>query len=554
MANERLRFELEGVEITPPEEWESMTYSATFENGSVEGNISTSTMTFFLDAAKSLHQHRVNGLSGGTGIFEGPCAKVFDQDATTTIPMFDGFVDMANDEYKERDFKGPNFTDPTEVVASLKRLNSLNELDERAKHNTMGYLESIGVFSDSDYVDVKWVIEQRFDPVGLVLTFSVTYMFIKEVGEAIERVKKLAADLSAHVAGGATGPIAAGIWLGVVILINILYIATMLANVINLMEKTINNLISPIRIHKGIRLRTLIENSLNHLGFQLDCDIVELDTFVYLPSRPNGTGTLVDKILNLVKVNNKGIPNGAADFGYFVSDALELVLRLFNGKSVIQGNTVFIRTESSEFWRRNANYTLPDLLLDEVEFNTDELKANRLHRFETDISDEFTISDFDGTNVEYITTPLTVNDQRKNGIRGLDDKSIPMALGNVKGELGAIENAVLAVAQFAEDAVNIFGSNKDFTSKIKNRVKILKMSGDTFNVAKLLYMPNNDGLIPLNHRDFLSASVLADKYYSKRILRGERLQPPKVSIPEHTNCTVQASRFQRIITKFVFYN
>ena len=513
MPDEIVKVQIEGQDVIPPLDIDQLSYKATFDNGRAEATISTTELTFVLDAAKMLHEHRIKGLSGGPGIFEGPCIKVLSENIDNTLSMFDGYVDMANDTYVERDFKGLNFTDPTEVIASLKSLSSLDDLESRAEANSAGYLESIGVFTDEDYVPVKWVIDQPFDVVGFVLTVSVTYTFVKEVSEAIERISNRINDVQAHTAGGATGPIAAAIFLALSILIELAYIAIMLAQVINLMEKMITNMISPVREHQGIRLKTLLEKSMNHFGYQFDTNIDELDWFVYLPSKPFGIGTLTDRLLNLVKINTKGIPN-PEDYGYVISDAMELCETLFNARYVIIDDTVHLYPDDDPFWVKESSYTLPDILLNEVRFNTQDLRANRLYRFETDISDTHTITEFEGTNIETITTPITTRDERKNGIRGLEDLAIPMALGKRKGELNVIEEAILAVAGFAEDAVNIFGANKDFRSKIKQRVDFLKMSSDTFTVPKLLYIPGDDGLIPEDHLDFLSARALDTKFYS----------------------------------------
>ena len=509
MSLDRVTFRLDGTEIAAPREWEGMAIKATFDNDGNEANISTDQFTFVSDAADTLHAHRIGGLTGGPGIFEGPCFDIFINNQSSTFKAFEGFVSMTGD-YTERGFKGANFTNPTEVVARLGKLNDINSLQKRIEGIDVQYLKSEGVYTDADYIDVPWIIEAKFDPVQFITTGVVVYAITKETIEAATRLSNNTKEIITTITDVPTGPARAIILLGLQILIETAYIIVMFAQVLNLMDTLLNNIISPKRIHKGITLRTLVGNALNHFGFELVSPIPELDSYVYLPSKPDGLGTLTNRLLNLVDVINEGIPN-RSDYGYLITDAIELCLRTFNARLSIVGNKVHIRTKADTWWIKQSSYVMPPVLLDSIKFNTDELKANILLAFTTDVSDEFTITDSKGAIFENITQTGTVINERKVEIAGLDvEGDLPMSLGSRKDELSAIEKALIPLAGLADVLI---GTN--LRARIKERLGVLKTSGQQHSIAKLLYMPNGKN-IDVNHRDNLSATYLWDAYHSEK--------------------------------------
>ena len=509
MSLDRATFRLDGTEIAAPREWEGMAIKATFDNDGNEANISTDAFNFVADAADFLHAHRLGGLTGGPGIFEGPCFDIFISNKTTTYKAFEGFVSMTGD-YTERGFKGPNFTNPTDVLAKLGKLNDINSLEQRIEGIDVQYLKSEGVYTDEDYVDVPWIIEAKFDPIQFITTGLVVYAITKETIEAFTRILDNIKEIADTTSDVPTGPFRAVLLLAAQILIEAAYVLVMFAQVLNLMDTLLNMIISPKRIHKGITLRTLVGNALSHFGFELVSPIADLDNYVYLPSKPDGLGTLTDKVLNLVSVINEGIPN-RTDYGYLITDAIELCLRTFNARLNIVGNKVHIRTKLDPWWIKQSSYIMPPVLLDSIKFNTDDLKANVFIAFATDISEEFTLSDTQGTVFENITQPRTVKNERKVQIAGLDrEGDLPIALGSRKDELNAIEKALRVPAGITDALI---GTN--LVARIENREGALKTSGQIHNVAKLLYMPGGKS-IAVNHRDFLSAPYLWDAYHSEK--------------------------------------
>lgn len=517
MPKDTITFRIEKQPIAAPRNWEDVKVKATFDNFNSQANITIDSFEFVRDAKDAIVNHRKGGLTGGVGMFEGPCFDVTASNSEGAVNLFDGYLDMI-EKYEELDFKGNDLQNPNEVHCGIKKLNGLNQLDDQIQGITLGFLEEKGVYSDSDYVNVDWIKEGQTNFLELILTQIAIYIFIKETVQAIKELQDIIVDGTAYAGIPAAGPIITVIWFVLTVAVRATYVFIMIAQVISLMQQLINTLISIKRQNKAMSLRTSIGNALGFFGYGFESPLTDMDDFYLMPSKPNGVNTsIIDKLQREPKIIDKGIPN-PQDFGYAVSEMIELALRLFNARLAIVGDTVHLRTLSDPWWIKQATYTMPSVRINSKKYNTNELSANVFIKFSTDSSDSWTIDNFTGTNYEVITTPKTIKDKRKNGIRGLDEIGLPVALGTRKGKLNIVEKEVLAVAQFAEDAVNIFGANKDFTSGIKQRTGLLKMSDYQWNVPKLLYLKQQSkGLrIPSNHRDRLSAKALWDNYYSEK--------------------------------------
>lgn len=518
MSKDTITFRIDKQPIAAPRNWEDIKVKATFDNFNSQANITIDSFEFVRDAKDAIVNHRKGGLTGGVGIFEGPCFDVTQSNSEGAFQLFDGYLDMAN-SYEEFDFKGNDLDNPNEVHCGIKKLNGLNQLEAQIEGITLGYLEDKGVYSDSDYVDVEWVREGHTNLFELAMIQIALYVFVKEIQQSIRDLGEFISDGVGYTgAGGVLGPAVAIIWFALTIIVRAAYIVVMIAQVISLMQQLINALISIKRKNKAISLKTMIGNALDFFGYTLETPLVDMDNFYYMPSKPHGVVTnITDKFQKEAKVIDKGIPN-PQDFGYAVTEAIEIALRMFNARLAIVGNVVHLRTLSDAWWVKQATYTMPSVRINSKKYNTNELSANVFIRFQTDSTDKWTIDNFEGTNYEVITTPNKITDKRKNGLKGLDEIALPVALGTRKGNLNVVEKALLSLASFAENAVNIFGGDKDFTSGIKQRQGLLKMSDYQWNVPKILYLKQQSkGLrIPANYKDVLSAKALWDNYHSEK--------------------------------------
>ena len=224
-----------------------------------------------------------------------------------------------------------------------------------------------------------------------------------------------------------------------------------------------------------------------------------------------------------------GIPD-SIDFGYTLAEMLELVNRMFSSQLSIIGNTVHQEPLLNDsFWLSLATYQLPDVENEVKLYNTKDLTGRYLVSFDTDITDEWTIINFRGTNFEVVTQPTTINNKKRVLISGYDESRIPCALPNRKDKLSFLEEKVLEVAQVIDGVVNFFGGFSNNAARIKSRVGLLKVTGDNIDVAKLMLLNSGGAFgytIPTIHRNILNAKYLWNNYVSDRsfVAHGKRGQ------------------------------
>jgi len=316
-----------------------------------------------------------------------------------------------------------------------------------------------------------------------------------------------------------------------------------LVAVVKMTTAIVNAFIPAIRNHKAIRLKKLIQAAAIYAGYELETDIALLENIVYLPSNPNVDKPNAAGFVGIQGSIKKGIPN-SSDYGYSIIELLQLAKSLFNAKfAVSSGNKLQFRSKNSSYWLKTSSYVLPDVLTDSVKYNTEELAANRLIAFETDLRDIWTIENFQGTNYEVITDAVTVFNAKAKQLKGLSEVRIQTCLGNRKDNLTALESLLKGFASVADAVASLFGGNSNLAAQVQSRVNVLKVSDNNTSKPKLLYV-NASGLIPANHREFLSAKALYNQFWIEESFvsdnwHGQKLKHEQVRIPFGMNDYLQ---------------
>ena len=178
------------------------------------------------------------------------------------------------------------------------------------------------------------------------------------------------------------------------------------------------------------------------------------------------------------------------------------------------GNTIELRAKNDPFWLQQSQWEIPDILINTLRYNVNELNATNLVSFGVDTSDEWTIDNYAGTAVEIKTDPISVINQRAVLLKGLDEVNFECALGTRKDQLNAIENLLKNVAGVIDNVTGVFGGGTNFRSKVTTRIGVLKQSTNWHTVPKLLYL--NGGRMPVNHKQLWNADILWRKYHNEK--------------------------------------
>lgn len=533
---------INGKTLSVPREFFDVGTKASFDQNP-QANLTTDTFTFVLDAAKEIRAHIDNGLKSGVGIFEGMPLEISATGRGNSISVFNGIIDLQDNAIINNELG--------QVEAKIKQDNGLNNLQDQIEALDFGFLLEIGVIKESDYVDVDYVVIKLDSTLEAITMLITIFLLSKELIDSIKSISEQIGTIAGILASGISGSIGAALYAVGVAVAEIIFAAAILALIIKLGEALLELLIQPKRTHKAIPLKTLLEKTCKHIGYGFNTTVEDLDNVVYLPSNTT-TDDYGDSIFIQVPGTIKqGIPN-ATDFGYTCTELFELARMLFNGRFLIDKNTIQFHTENSEFWIKRATWIKPDVLKAQgFRFNTDEIKSSININLQTDVTDEYTIDNFLGTVFQVITDAKTVINVRNKTIKNLDIVSIPCALGNRKEKLNGFEKLLSEMAGLFDEVAKSFGGNSNLKGRITEKIGVLKVSFNNHAVPKLLWLEN--GKMPSNHRELFSAKTLWEKYHVEKSFVQNNFERQRV-IFENERIPFGFDDFTKVVNNSYFHD
>jgi len=502
--NSEAKFLLDGQQLNAPIEWEDITIEANYENDSIQPSLSVEDFVFPLEARDAINKWIADGKNNGVGIFEGMPFQLTLFNNQPIQENFKAFIDFTNG-YKDLLEEG-------KVEVSIIKDNSLDNFFEQIEGTTYGYLESIGAVGTSNYTTVDYVVEKKFNMFELLMSSVILFLMIKELAEAINTLADAILNAIAHVSGGLSGTIAGAVYAVAKAIIVLIYVLVILAAVIELAKKLLDTLLPPKREHLGITIREALRVVCSHFGYGFSSPISEMDV-VYLPSNPNLDKKTLGGFISVTQGTQSGIPN-IIDYGYKCDEMFTLAKNLFNAKISIVNGVIEFRSRNDPYWQQTSTWQLPSILLDNKQYNTDEIKPETLLSFSTDLNDDWTIDNYLGTAYEIRQTQITTIRKRAVLLKGLNEIQFNVALGSRKDELNALEKFLKEVANFIDTLTSFFGGGTNFASKVTSRLGVLKQSTNWHSIPKTLYL--SGGRLPSNHRDLWNAKILYDQYHNEK--------------------------------------
>ena len=483
---------LDGKNLGEPTNWDGLLVQLAWERGQIQPTLSGDRLVFVGESRDYILEWFEQ-----YGPFQGIPYKIGISNRFVNLIIFDGYLDLSDNIQ----FEDPSEKDgsPLQLAVTLKKRDSNDTFETRMSGLTAGFLESEGVYGSGDYRSIKYLIQKPdgVDPVELALVLFMIYNTIILVIEAAARVSEAIADLIAHTSGGQTGPIAGPIFAVAIALLNAALAVLISIQTLKATLDLIEQMISPVREHKGITFKTYLTKAAEFAGFNLNAPIDGLD-FVILPT-PSGEN-------ENIKI---GVPR-ASDAGYNLGEALEIAKIMFNAETRTVGKTVELRTKSDEYWRTPSNFLFPDNRLELRNINTDDLVANKSINFDFDVSDEWTVERWKGTNYVVSVSPKQTKEEDLVGVKGRDEINIPFCLGNRKNKLSALEKGLLSLAETTDSLVETFGGKGKAAGKVKDRKGMLILSSRNYSKPKILSMSGK--FLNANHRSLLSAKALYNNY------------------------------------------
>lgn len=489
---DNVKFELLG-ESEGVRDWQGLQIIATFDNDNNQPNITTSELTFSLDMGKKIIDH----IDNGAGVFQGIDFEMTLNNPSTEV--FKGILDLADDIEVNREKK--------EVKAKLLKLDGLNTFANVSEAITMGLLESEGVFTSADYVDIPYVKETEFDYLATAILIVSIFQIQKQLQDLIKDTADLFADTGGEAAGSlSTGLVGAGIIGFGKAAANVIYFAAMFFILISMIQELFNLLFPVVKYHRGIKLRTILEKGCDFAGYQFESSIPELDELYILPRKTQEGRRNIPN-------SESGLPVSGGPL-YTLGKCVGLVKDLFNAKvKIADDNIVYIESlKNRGFWELESAYEMPPIKVDIDKYNTNELVGTKVVSFSIDNNNYWDLENYKGTVYEIKTLPIAYNDFRKVLIKGISQLTFPVALGTRKTTETLLERTFRTFANIADSLSTIFKTNNDFTGKVDRKAGMLRMSTDLVNIPKALRLTPTLKL-EKNHRDLWSAKYLYDEYH-----------------------------------------
>jgi hypothetical protein len=472
--------------------------------------ININKLNFVGASAQKIISYQLGGLTGASnGILEMMPLKLVATNGTIAITIFDGGLN----------FKDYQQISPSEVSCAILETDSMNSANERFKSYYFNLAEEKGVYKQSDYIEVKYIIE-KVDVAGEVASLSVTLFLLSMA--LIQQAEKVAKELGTFLAFIKTlpgGSIGAAAYKLAVFIADTTILVKLTIEIIDLCIKLVETVAPPVRRHKAIREHDLLRIAFADLGYTFETNILEMYDLAVLPSNPSLGNDITS-----------GVPR-IGQIGDNLADFIGIVLDKYDAQLTIINNVVHIRSVNDPFWKKTSTYILPDVGSDDVtaidlqsefvQFNQKDFTANTKISFARDVSEEYTIREFEGTNFMVIREPENVSNPKNLLFDGLDEINIPYSLGVRKTELSEIENILKDILETADtfiDVITIGFSNSNLAGLINDRIGALKLSQSIFTNPKFIYMErrNNVWEVHANQRNRFSAKVLYDKYHSRK--------------------------------------
>jgi hypothetical protein len=447
------------------------------------------------------------------------------KDHINTIGLFEGIpyrVQMANGislDYYVDLTSAPVFRS-YECELKIKRRRANDNFFDNANGTSFELLLAKGVVFPTFKVPYL-IIKDNQAELAIMLSIALYNM----VQASIAAIQNLSATISGGVAAftpsvGATGPV---INIGPIIsyflniAIQVIYVASLLIAITEMAIRLFELIFPKVRNLLGCKVKDLIEQGCNYLGFTLDSTLLSTENWTVLPVPLVRGRKGIFKFIpdDLISPFNKGVPS-SSDTVSTLGSLIKAVEDTFNARTkVING---IVQIERRDYWDAVAiNNIIPAMVIqadrqDEFSYNPEDVWKRYYIHYQLDQMDLNTMDElYDIHDAEYSTEPVNVLNADLVTIKGLNDVAPPFALGQRKDALNWLEKLAKGLFEVIDAITGLFGGGTNLVAKIEGRVGVLVISQNFFAVTKLLYTIN--GKQPANFKDIVSAKGLWQNYH-----------------------------------------
>lgn len=491
---------INGIEITPRNRTEIGVVSDFTGNPDVL-SLNVETIILPNEGMEIVQQHIQS-----VGLFEGIPYRIEMEGGIS----LDYYIDLLDQSYFRQH----------ECEVKIKKRYAKDQFKERADGTSFELMLAKGVQFDTFNVPY-FVIKDNQLEVGITLAISVYIMTKETIAAARDLVQATTELIEASTPNVGIPPsinLGSVITLSLKMVARLIYFSLLLVALMELATQLFTLIFPPKRNLLGTKFKELCVKSCQFLGYTFESTIFD--------QQPNWTLLPVPLIKNRKSIweflpdqffspFNKGVPSSSdttPTFGTF----LEALETMFNARIYV--NNSIVRLERRDFWQNvTSNQLVPALSLqserdDQYSFNTSDAWKRYYIHYQLDYSDTHTLDSlYDSHDTELSTEPTSIVNPDLINIKGLNDVSIPFALGARKTKLNWFEKYAKGLFETIDIVSGLFGGGTNYAQQIGDRKDCMKVSQDFFSVTKAMYTVN--GKQNEQYLEVVSANSIWNKWH-----------------------------------------
>lgn len=500
---------IKGNKVKAPFNHKQLAIQLNFDKDSPDARLDLNKWRFVDETANVIYKEFQAGLTGGTGIFEGIPFDIAISNKNQTI-KFENYLDLTD---------GETILGCEDVECNSKEKGGIDWLNTIADSFTFEYLHlETGFLPSSKFVAVPYVINTIPNYREALIALISAQFLLFHLGEQ-------AIILTEHLTGTANPFQAAD---AAKLIIRVIYLLGLLIAFVKLIKDLLDLIIQPVKYHKGMYVRDLMDAACGHLGLQWSSSILQStqynNLFIIPRKLQNPPNAKDDRILGFTSpdIDQNGYFEGT--FG----DLLRSLKTIFNGKILI--NNGVLQFERVDFNNSSASYVIPDVLTETFGTNASEINSNTLIEFAYDVNDKNTIQEWDGTSCQVVVEPLTVVNGDMRLLQNLKQVSIPFALAKRKEELTLPENILKTFLNAVSGVMNALIKVANAAIKVVNAIsKVLNKIKKVLNTVGLKINIKIGTLKPIPKQNF--GQIISDRI-GMMLLENDFITVPKICIVE----------------------
>lgn len=452
MNNIRFDYNFDGSWIVngpPPRNWKEISIELIFDREMMQYQLNSIVFEFVNIMADRLKAYVNAGLTGGTGLFEGPGLRIYVGTAATLI--FDGCINTADPDFEIQTGR---------VFAPIRESGRIDWLNDVGESITFEFLTSLdpgipGRITRSDYKQTPYCISDIPNYTQAAMLSISLFIVIKEAVDVICKIESIIARL---IGQGLS-------WFQLImtiveLIIYVIYLVCIIFASARLMQDLLDAIIQPKKTKLCMREADLFIKGLEYFGLKFQSSIYGVGTAAGYNGRYVNATLMPKKIVKpkgdvniwenyfrppdeTTEPDSYGYYEGT--FAQFVRD-MEMV---YNAKLIIRNGIAYFEEKNS--YNTVGAFALPNQgpvgftfnYQDPHATNADEIPIVYVLQFQKDDQETNTYNDYTGTYAVAQVTPLVVREKKNLLFNNAVNVQLPFALARRKMSMSKIERLLL---------------------------------------------------------------------------------------------------------------